>query len=54
MSFGESLTGLMIERNVDSKSIASFLNVTQHSVNNWKSNRTEIRLPHLIRVVSLF
>ena len=54
MNFGESLTSLMIERNLDSKTLASNLSVSRNSVNNWKSNRTDIRLPHLIELCRYF
>ena len=54
MNFGESLTGIMLERNIDSKKLASDLGVTQQSVNNWKANRTDLSLTYLIMLCKHF
>ena len=54
MSFGEALSGIMFERNIDSKNLAIHLNVTQSTVNNWKSNRTGIELSMLVRLCNYF
>ena len=54
MSFGESLSGLMLERNVNSKTLAGGLGVTHQSVNNWKANRTDLSLSYLIKLCNYF
>jgi len=54
MNFGESLKGLMIEKNIDSNKLAGNLGVTRKSVDNWKNNRTEIALSYLVNLCHYF
>ena len=54
INFGESLSGIILERNINSKDLAKQLGVSHESVNNWKSNRTGIELSQLIKLCKYF
>jgi len=53
-NLGERLNELMLDKNVDSKKLASDLSVAPQSVNNWKANRTDLGLSYLIRLCRYF
>jgi len=44
----------MMEKRLDSKTLAKELDVSQASVNNWKSNRTDLGLSYLIKLCHYF
>jgi len=54
MSFGESLTAIMIDKNVTTQMLAKHLGVAPESVNRWKNNSRDIRLSNLVAVCRYF
>jgi len=53
-NFGETLAGLIIEKNLTSKELAKDLSVTVQCLNRWKTNKTDIGLSHLAALCRYF
>lgn len=53
-SFNEQLTDLMFEKGISPKELAAKIGVNTSSVNDWRSNRSNIFLSNALKIVDLF
>jgi len=53
-NFGETLSELMIERNISSKKLATAIGVSVSTINDWKRGKFKLYLSNLKKVADFF